>query len=96
MAWTIFSLEKQDGVALATVTRDPASSYNSDLLHELAEAVEDVRHDSAVRVMVPAGGGDKFFSAGADLNLLARYTSAGGQEGIKAYAARRDPDFQRR
>ena len=71
MAWTIFSLEKQDGVAIATMTRDPGNSYNSDLMHELAEVVEDVRHDSAVRVMVLTGGGDKFFSAGADINMLA-------------------------
>ncbi len=71
MAWTIFSLEKEDGVAVATMTRDPGNTYNSVLMHELAEVVEDVRNDAEVRVMVLTGGGGKFFSAGADINMLA-------------------------
>ncbi len=71
MAWSIFSLEKADGVAVATMTRDPGNTYNSTLMHELAEVVEDVRHDADVRAMVLTGGGGKFFSAGADINMLA-------------------------
>lgn len=32
MAWTMFSLEKQDGVAIARMPRDSSNSYNSDLM----------------------------------------------------------------
>ncbi len=68
--WEIFTLEKQDGVAIATMTRHPGNTYNLDLMHELDQVIEDVRFDTAVKVVVLAGGGDRFFSAGADINML--------------------------
>ena len=70
MAWQIFDLKKEDGVAIATMTRDPGNTYNLALMHELDEVIEDVRFDTDVKVMVLTGGGDKFFSAGADINML--------------------------
>lgn len=70
MAWEIFDLEKEDGIAIATMTRAPGNTYNFDLMHELDEVVEDVRLDNDVKVMVLKGGGEKFFSAGADINML--------------------------
>lgn len=70
MAWEIFDLAKEDGVAIATMTRDPGNTYNLDLMHELDEVIEQVRFDPEVRVMVLTGGGKKFFSAGADINML--------------------------
>lgn len=70
MAWEIFDLEKKDGVAIATMTREPGNTYNFDLMHELDEVIEDVRLDNDVRVVVLTGGGEKFFSAGADINML--------------------------
>ena len=70
MAWEIFTIEKADGVALVTMTRAPGNTYNFDLMHELDEVIEDVRLDNDVRVIVLTGGGDKFFSAGADINML--------------------------
>ena len=70
MAWQIFDLKKEDGVAIATMSREPGNTYNLDLMHELDEVIEDVRFDTAVKVMVLKGGGEKFFSAGADINML--------------------------
>ncbi len=70
MAWQIFQLDKKDGVAVATMTREPGNTYNFDLMHELDEVIEEVRLDPEVKVVVLAGGGDKFFSAGADINML--------------------------
>lgn len=70
MSWDIFDLKKEDGVAIATMTRDPGNTYNLDLMHELDEVIEDVRFDHDVKVVVLTGGGDKFFSAGADINML--------------------------
>lgn len=70
MAWQIFDIKKEDGVAIATMTRSPGNTYNLDLMHELDEVIEDLRFDHDVKVIVLAGGGDKFFSAGADINML--------------------------
>ncbi len=70
MAWQIFDLKKEDGVAVATMTRDPGNTYNLELMHELDEVIEAVRFDDDVKVIVLAGGGEKFFSAGADINML--------------------------
>lgn len=70
MAWQIFDLKKEDGVAVATMTREPGNTYNLDLMHELDEVIEDVRFDTDVKVVVLTGGGEKFFSAGADINML--------------------------
>ena len=70
MAWEIFDLKKEDGVAIATMSRSPGNTYNLDLMHELDEVIEDVRFDNDVKVVVLTGGGDKFFSAGADINML--------------------------
>jgi enoyl-CoA hydratase/carnithine racemase len=70
MAWQIFDLKKEDGVAIATMTRDPGNTYNLDLMHELDEVIEDIRFDTDVKVVVLTGGGEKFFSAGADINML--------------------------
>lgn len=70
MAWEIFDLKKEDGVAIATMSRSPGNTYNLDLMHELDQVIEDVRFDTEVKVIVLTGGGDKFFSAGADINML--------------------------
>ncbi len=70
MAWEIFDLKKEDGVAIATMSRNPGNTYNLDLMHELDEVIEEVRFDTDVKVVVLTGGGDKFFSAGADINML--------------------------
>jgi len=70
MAWEIFDLKKEDGVAIATMSRSPGNTYNLDLMHELDEVIEEVRFDTDVKVIVLTGGGEKFFSAGADINML--------------------------
>ncbi len=70
MAWEIFSIEVQEGVALVTMNRPPANTYNSQLMHELAEVIEQVRNDDSAKNMVLTGGGAKFFSAGADIAML--------------------------
>jgi len=68
--WKICDLHKEDGVAVATMSRDPGNTYNLDLMHELDQLIEDVRFDTDIKVVVLTGGGSKFFSAGADINML--------------------------
>ncbi len=58
------------GVALLELNRPPVNSYTHELLRELDEALLQARFDDAVHVLVLTGKVEKFFSAGADINML--------------------------
>ncbi|TMA09199.1 MAG: enoyl-CoA hydratase/isomerase family protein [Deltaproteobacteria bacterium] len=59
------------GTALIELNRPPVNSYTHELLRELDEALLQARFDDAVHVLVITGKVEKFFSAGADINMLA-------------------------
>ena len=59
------------GVALLELNRPPVNSYTHELLRELDEALLQARFDDEVHVLIITGKGEKFFSAGADINMLA-------------------------
>jgi len=59
------------GIALIELNRPPVNSYTHELLRELDEALLQARFDEDVHVMVLTGKVEKFFSAGADINMLA-------------------------
>jgi enoyl-CoA hydratase len=60
----------ENGVALLELNRPPVNSYTHELLRELDEAVLRARFDDQVQVLVITGKIEKFFSAGADINML--------------------------
>src|SRR5262245_48488612 len=60
------------GIAVIELNNPPANAYTLDSLKELDQAIVRARFDSSVHVMVIRGAGEKFFSAGADINMLAR------------------------
>lgn len=59
-----------NGVALLEINRPPVNSYTHELLRELDEALLQARFDENVHVLVITGKVEKFFSAGADINML--------------------------
>jgi enoyl-CoA hydratase/carnithine racemase len=59
------------GVAVITMTDPPANTYTYELNRQLDEAILKARMDNDVHVMVLTGAGDKFFSAGANIKMLA-------------------------
>ncbi|MBI2087767.1 MAG: enoyl-CoA hydratase/isomerase family protein [Deltaproteobacteria bacterium] len=59
------------GVAVLEINRPPVNSYTHELLRELDEAILQARFDENVHVLVITAKGEKFFSAGADINMLA-------------------------
>ena len=59
-----------NGVAMLEINRPPVNSYTTDLLKELDAAVLDARFDDNVHALVITGKVEKFFSAGADINML--------------------------
>jgi enoyl-CoA hydratase len=61
-------IEKRDRIALITINRpDKLNALNIKTRQELAEALDELRADDAVRVVVSTGAGEKSFVAGADI-----------------------------
>ena len=68
-------LEIKDGVALVTINNPPANTWDEESLPALEALVDALDEDGEVRALVLTGQGEKFFSAGADLNLFANGSS---------------------
>lgn len=68
-------VEGRSGVAVVTLDR-PASlnALNFELVAELADTLERLDADEAIRVVVVTGAGDRAFAAGADITELAEQT----------------------
>jgi enoyl-CoA hydratase/carnithine racemase len=60
-----------DGVLVIELTDPPANTYSYEMMRELDDAVLAARMDAGVHVIVLRGAGDRFFSAGADIRMLA-------------------------
>src|SRR5262249_13117628 len=63
------------GIAILEFNNPPANAYTLESLKELDAAIVRARFDSGVQVIVLRGAGDKFFSAGADINMLSKETN---------------------
>lgn len=64
----------EDGVAVLTLTDPRANSYSYEMMQELDRAILAARMDDSVHVIVITGAGEKFFCAGADIEMLANVT----------------------
>ena len=60
----------KNGVMTIELTFDPGNCYTHDMMKHLDEAILKARFDEAVQVIVLRGAGEKFFCAGADINML--------------------------
>jgi enoyl-CoA hydratase len=63
-----------DGIAVLTLNDPPANTYSYEMMQQLDHAVLTARMDETVHVIVITGQGDKFFCAGADIQMLANVT----------------------
>jgi enoyl-CoA hydratase len=59
-----------DGIALLTLNDPPANTYTYEMMEELDRAILRARMDEDAHVIVLTGGGEKFFSAGANIRML--------------------------
>ena len=59
------------GVAVIEMFDPPANTYTYEMNRQLDEAILKARMDNDVYVIVLTGAGDKFFSAGANIKMLA-------------------------
>jgi enoyl-CoA hydratase len=63
-------LRRHDHVALIELDAPPANTYTYAMMLQLDAAILELRMDDEVQAIVIRGAGDKFFSAGADINML--------------------------
>lgn len=74
-------VEKRDGIAFITFNRPKVlNALNRQTIEELHRVLLDARDDTAVRVLILTGSGQKAFVAGADINELAQQTPVNGKE----------------
>src|SRR6201997_2814635 len=59
------------GVAVIEMNDPPANTYTYEMNRQLDDAILRARMDNDVHVIVLTGVGDKFFSAGANIKMLA-------------------------
>lgn len=64
----------KEGVALLTLSDPPANAYTYEMMQMLDERILAARMDDAVQVIVITGDGGKFFSAGANIQMLSSVT----------------------
>jgi enoyl-CoA hydratase len=71
MDFKLIIYEKSDGVATITLNRPEAlNAFSKDVVEEVLLALEDIKNDENVRVVILTGAGEKAFSAGADIKAM--------------------------
>ena len=61
----------EEGVAVIEMSDPPANTYTYEMNRQLDDAILQARMDNNAHVIVLTGAGDKFFSAGANIRMLA-------------------------
>ena len=72
---TLVQYEVQDGVGIITLDDPPANTYTYEMMGQLDTAILQARMDDGAQVIVLTGQGEKFFSAGANIQMLSEVTS---------------------
>jgi enoyl-CoA hydratase len=70
MKKTLVRYEPKDGIGWIVLDDPPANAYTHEMMRQLDEAILAARFDPAVHVLVLRGAGEKFFCAGADIEML--------------------------
>jgi enoyl-CoA hydratase/carnithine racemase len=84
-------LEKRGSTAIVMLSNPPAHTWTYDSLMSFQQLVSDVEADRNIYALVISGEGNKFFSAGADLNMF----SDGDKARARAIARRFGEAFER-
>jgi enoyl-CoA hydratase len=67
---TLVEYATDKGVAILTLTDPPVNAYTHEMFKELDANILEARFDEDVHVIVLTGHGDKYFCAGANINML--------------------------
>ena len=63
-----------NGIAILALNDPPANTYSYEMMQELDRAILRARMDETVHVILITGQGEKFFCAGANIQMLADVT----------------------
>jgi enoyl-CoA hydratase/carnithine racemase len=81
MEFKFIIYEKSEGVATITLNRPEAlNSFSKEMAEEMLHALEDVKSDENVRVVVLTGAGEKAFSSGANIKAMVGMTALKARE----------------
>ena len=72
---TLIHYDVQDSVVVLTLDDPPANTYTHEMMVQLDQAILRARFDEDVEVIVVTGAGEKFFCAGANIQMLSEVTS---------------------
>ncbi len=73
--------EKSEGIATITLNRPEAlNAFSKEVVSEVLQALEDIRSDESVRVVILTGAGEKAFSVGADIKAMIGMNSLKARE----------------
>jgi len=70
----LIQYEAQNGIAVLTLNDPPANTYTHEMMLALDSSILKARMDEGVQVIVITGNGEKFFCAGANINMLQSVT----------------------
>jgi len=70
----LIQYENKDGIAILRLNDPPANTYTHEMMLALDSAILKARMDESVQVIVITGNGEKFFCAGANINMLQSVT----------------------
>ena len=68
----LINYRAETGVAVIELSDPPANTYSYEMNRQLDDAILAARMDNDVHVIVLTGAGDKFFCAGANIQMLAK------------------------
>src|SRR2546427_7388342 len=74
MAGNLIDYRVEKGVAIFELNDPPANTYTYEMNRELDECILKARMDDEVHVILMRGAGEKFFSAGANIQMLSEVT----------------------
>jgi enoyl-CoA hydratase/carnithine racemase len=69
-ATTLVRYRKEGHIAIFELDDPPANTYTHEMMRQLDDCILRARFDKDVYVIVVRGEGDKFFCAGANINML--------------------------
>jgi enoyl-CoA hydratase len=70
----LIQYETKDGIAILRLNDPPANTYTHQMMLALDSAILKARMDEGIQVIVLTGNGEKFFCAGANINMLQSVT----------------------
>jgi len=64
----------EGGLAILTLNDPPANTYSYEMMQQLDARILEARMDESIQVIVVTGSGEKFFCAGANIQMLSDVT----------------------